>query len=149
MLKLRFPNLFLIIVPILIWNILFSSKLPLDHFFSLSAPQWLLVSENILRLIIFTLPLFMPINKENKYFIIGKRLFIFGVIIYFISWVVLIILPLENIVHMAWLLYMPAITPLVWLIGISLMGDLAIYSGLSILFIILHVSEFIFKYQQP
>ena len=60
-------------IPILIWNIIFTSKLPAAYnptSFNSNIPLFLITLENIFRSIIFVLPLFMKIDISSN---IGKK----------------------------------------------------------------------------
>lgn len=126
LIKTILTNGFIPIVPILIWNIIFTSKLPVVYNpenFNSNIPLFLIVVENIFRSIIFILPLFFKNDiSSNK----GKRglyIYVLGSVLYYISWIILIYAP--NLLWSKSLLGFtaPAYTPIIWLIGISLMAN--------------------------
>lgn len=119
-------NGFLLLIPIFLWNIVFANKLP-ESFqamnFDLGIAKYIIISENILRLIVFVLPLMMTIRLNSTSHKIGLLIYIIGVFIYYSSWLILIYFP-ESRWSTNLLGYMaPAYTPLIWLIGIGLTGD--------------------------
>ncbi len=60
-----FTNGFIPVIPVLIWNAVFTKKLPEEfgpESFDRGIPGPLLISENILRLLVFFLPLCTRIN---------------------------------------------------------------------------------------
>ena len=57
-------NCFLLLVPILLWNVVFAGKLPKAYsaeIFSKDIPRFIEYGENISRLFVFVLPILMPI----------------------------------------------------------------------------------------
>lgn len=142
-------NGFVLVIPILIFNILFTSKLPKefssDHFDE-GIPPALLMSENILRGLVMFLPLLMPLRFESTGQKIGLLLYVAGALIYFLSWILLMRFP--QLVSNWFAFAAPAYTPLLWLIGIGLIGSHLffsipyqpwIYFAGSLLFITFHV----------
>ncbi len=121
-----FTNGFILLIPISVWNIIFSSKLPpafdLKNFNS-NIPPLILIGENLFRTIIFVIPLFMKINIHKTAAKRGLVVYIAGSVIYYLSWLVLMYAPnsmwSNNILGFA----APAYTPIIWLAGISLMTD--------------------------
>ncbi len=119
-------NCIWLLVPIMLWNLVFASRLP-DAFqpelFEKDIPAFIVNGENFFRLVIFLLPLLMPLQITTPGQQIGLRLYSAGTLIYFLSWVMLMVFP-----HSAWSLsafgfLAPAYTPLIWLTGIGLMGS--------------------------
>ena len=148
--KKYFLNCFVLTIPILVWNILLTDKLPkttkpeilIQHI-----SQLITYPENIIRIILFTMMAFMPIQISKTIQKQGLFLFVFGTFIYFISWLVLIYYPESIWSKSAFGLLSPAYTPALWLIGIGLIGDRFyfnlpykrwIFISLSIIFLIFH-----------
>ena len=81
-------NGFLLFIPVLIWNIALSNKLP--DFFKTSTwdkiPKSVLIIENTFRFVSFLLPLLMIIDFTTDYYKYGLALYVIGISIYFISW---------------------------------------------------------------
>jgi hypothetical protein len=119
-------NGYIPIIPILAWNMLFISKLPSafdPKSFNRSIPFLIIVGENLFRVIIFILPLFFRINISTSIGKTGLTVFIFGTLIYFSSWLLLIFFPDSTLSASILGFTAPAYTPLIWLIGLSLMVD--------------------------
>ena len=143
-------NCFWLFIPIIIWNIVFTSKLPIGYsseFFDNNIPMYISYGENILRLILFLLPVIMAFSLDTKIQKIGFSLYIIGTILYFISWLVQIYYP-ESIWSLSVFGFMaPAFTTLIFFIGIGLIGQQTfikipyisiIYIILSIFFMLFH-----------
>ena len=153
-------NCALLLLPIMAWNIAFANKLPRLYaadIFEKDIPTFITLGENIFRLIIFILPLLMPIRTETPIQKIGLTLYFTGTIIYFLSWLAQMYIPQST-----WSLSLfgslaPAYTPLIWLIGIGLIGSSLyfaspyrswMYITLSIIFIAFHLSHTFIAYQR-
>jgi hypothetical protein len=143
-------NCFLLLIPVFIWNIIFTGSLPKGYameYFWKDIPTAIGVSEKILRIIIFCLPLIMSLSLETRLQKIGLIIYLIGLIIYFLSWVLQIYLP-ESFWSKSLLGFMaPAYTTIIWLVGIGLVGTKnflkipyfwVIYICLSAIFVIFH-----------
>ena len=143
-------NCFLLALPILVWNIFLTNKLPKDfqsEIFKKDIPVFLTYGENISRTAVFMLTLMMPLNiltiTQKK----GLFIYIGGTILYFASWLALIYFPHSDWSNNIFGFMAPAYTPLLWLIGIGLIGN-SFYFNLpyrrwffistSIIFLIFH-----------
>lgn len=116
-------NGFLLFVPILIWNLILTKYLPKSYdprTFDNGIPQFLLIGENIFRTVIFLLPLFVKISITGGSEKIGFLIFVIGVLIYFTSWLFLIIAPESGWSKSAIGFTAPAWTIIVWLYGFAL-----------------------------
>jgi hypothetical protein len=119
-------NCFWLLVPILAFNLLFTHLLPAAYqvnIFWKDIPKSISIPENLLRTLVMILPVFMKLGFSTRSQKIGLVLYMAGMLIYFASWTVLILSP-----SCAWSTSMfgflaPAYTPIVWLIGIGLIGD--------------------------
>ena len=117
---------FLLTIPILLWDYLFTDRLPkapLIQPFWKEIPSYIIQIENISRLIMFVLISFMPIKISAPNQKKGLVLYVIGTLLYFVSWLILMYFP-----NSAWSkselgLLAPAYTPLFWLIGIGLIGN--------------------------
>jgi hypothetical protein len=153
-------NCLLLLLPIMAWNIAFASELPrlyTPEIFEKNIPAFITGGENFLRLILFILPLLMPIRIETPMQKLGLGLYIAGTIIYFLSWLLQMYFP-----QSAWSLSLfgalaPAYTPLLWLTGIGLLGSSLYFASpyrswmyimLSILFVAFHLSHTFIAYQR-
>lgn len=143
--RLSWNNHFGFLVPPLIWNVLFTSKLPL-HAFDQEAPGWLLFMETIFRVAAMVYPLLLPIRKERSLFLPGLAVYLLGLLLYFAAWSYLM-LELNTIFSRFPLLqFAPAYLPLLWFSGIAIMAGSYRYFSVSCLFIGLHVGEYLFRY---
>ncbi|MGA2349589.1 MAG: hypothetical protein ABSF70_04075 [Terracidiphilus sp.] len=143
-------NCFWLIVPVMLMNVLLMGKLPKmyqSEVFSRSIPVWVVAGENIFRLGIFVLPLLMQLQITRPGQKTGIVLYLAGLILYFSSWAMQIWFPNNQWSASRWGFMAPSYTPLVWLIGIALVGDSLyvpiyyspwIYIGLSAVFLIFH-----------
>jgi hypothetical protein len=146
-------NGMLLLLPIMAWNMIFASKLPRlysPEVFEKSIPTFITNGENIFRLIIFILPILMPLRIETPNQKLGLGLYTTGTAIYFLSWMMQMYYP-----QSAWSLstlgsLAPAYTPLIWLIGVGLIGSTFyfpspyrswMYILFSIIFVTFHVSH--------
>ena len=143
-------NSFILLLPIFIWNILLIDHLPIafaEPIFTHRIPSVLLYSENITRIIVFILPLFMQFSSRSRGQKIGFSLYIGGVVIYFSSWIALIIAPNTwwSNSHVGFMA--PAYSTLIWFIGIGMVDKKRFpkskiinqsYIIVSTVFVILH-----------
>jgi hypothetical protein len=126
MLKYLF-NGFLLFLPVFLWNAVLFKKLP-PYYQPQSwdrIPKGLDAAENILRILTFLLPLLFSIGFRTKVQIAGWILYLAGLTLYFVSWVVQI-----NGKNNRWhkgLLFRtaPAFTTIFWLTGIGLAGGVS------------------------
>ena len=145
-----FLNCFVITIPILIWNILLTDKLPKTtkpEILIQNISPLIIYAENIIRIIVFTMMAFMPIQISKPIQKKGLLLFILGTFIYFISWLVLIYYPDSLWNKSALGVLSPAYTPALWFVGIGLIGDRFyfnlpykrwVFIALSIVFLLFH-----------
>jgi len=119
-------NCFLLTLPIMIWNMLLTNKLPKafhPEIFWDDIPSFLTYGENISRIIVFTLTFLMPLSILTSTQKKGLFLYIGGTILYFASWLILIYFP-DSGWSTSMLGFMaPAYTPFLWLTGIGLIGN--------------------------
>ena len=143
-------NCFLLVIPIFIWNIILINYLPQTYghdIFGAAIPKYIDGGENILRLILFGLPLFMALSIQSQQERIGFIIYLFGIFLYFTSWILVIIYPQSGWSMSAIGFTAPAFTTIIWFIGIGLIGHKGtinipnlswIYISLSILFVVIH-----------
>lgn len=146
-------NCLLLLLPIMAWNLIFASKLPWaysEEVFSKNIPSMITNGENILRSLVFILPVLMPIRVETQSQKLGLWLYIIGTSIYFLSWLAQIYFPQSAWSLSAWGFLAPAYTPLIWLTGIGLIGSMLYFSSpyrswmyivLSVIFVGFHLSH--------
>lgn len=151
-------NCMLLILPIMAWNVIFAAKLPaayLPEIFQKDIPPFITFGENLFRMLIFITPILMPLRIETKSQKLGLWLYLAGTAIYFISWLAQMYYPQSGWSLSAFGFLAPAYTPLIWLIGIGLIGSTLYFNSpyrswmyivTSILFIAFHVSHAITVY---
>jgi len=124
-------NCFLLTLPIMIWNMLLTNKLPKafqPEIFWKDIPSFLTYAENISRIIVFTLTFLMPLSILTSTQKKGLFLYIGGTILYFASWLILIYFPDSGWSNSMLGFMAPAYTPLLWLTGIGLIGNAFYFS---------------------
>jgi hypothetical protein len=137
--KLTWLNCFWLILPLLIWNLVYGPKLTDPRITSdAHSPAWLLVAENITRIGVFILPLLVPLQLKEPLSKSGLAVYIIGTLIYFASWLPLLFAP-----DSAWSnsnpgLLAPRLTPLLCFLGIATIGGSWPYGALAAAFITLH-----------
>lgn len=121
-----FLNCFILVLPIVLWNMLLTDHLPEDYqpdVFSKDIPSFLIYGEQVSRVIIFLLAFLMPLDVRSKIQKFGLYIYIMGLLLYFASWMPLIYFPNSGWSNSALGFSAPAITPAGWLTGICLMGN--------------------------
>ena len=151
-------NCFLLIIPALILNLLWATRLPpmwQFEFFWKDIPPAIAYGENISRILVNVLPVFMPLRVSTKQQRTGLVIYIIGTLIYFLAWILLVYFPqsawstsLVGSTATAW-------TSLLWLIGIGLIGDSLyipipyrswVYILLSVIFAAFHTLHAVMVY---
>ena len=138
-LELTWVNSFWLLLPLLAWNIIFGSKITQEQIISdAHSPAWLLGAENVFRLITFILPLFLRMKFDTNFGKIGLTVYIIGTLIYFVSWLPLILAP-----GSAWStspagLLAPRLTPFLSFLGIALIGRSWPFGTIAAMFIFFH-----------
>jgi hypothetical protein len=125
-------NCVLLLLPIMAWNLIFASKLPWaysEEVFSKNIPIFVTNGENFFRLIVFILPVLMPLRIETQSQRFGLWLYIIGTVVYFLSWVAQMCFPQSAWSLSIWGFLAPAYTSLIWLIGIGLIGNILYFSS--------------------
>jgi len=119
-------NGYLPLLPILSWNLVLTAHLPpafQPGVFNEDIPFWVLVGENLFRVIVFLMPLFLMLNIRTPRGRWGLVVCLLGVVAYGLSWLVLILAPESNLGSSVLGFAAPAYTPIIWLIGMALMAD--------------------------
>jgi hypothetical protein len=143
----------LLLLPILAWNFVLIGRLPVAIS---SAELWnaiprpLALAENVLRVFVFAVPFFMPLQASTSRQKRGVALFIVGVLVYFASWLPLIAAPQSAWAHSAAGFLAPAYTPVLWLLALGQIGEKLswgngyrpwMYAVLSMLFLAVHLAH--------
>ena len=143
-------NCFILLLPVFIWNAIFFKSLPLfyqEEYFEKDIPPFVKWSENILRIIVFIMPLIMKISIKNTVNKVGLILYILGIIVYFSSWLMQIYCPKTKWSRSLAGFMAPAYTTIIWFVGICLIGSVTfikipyfafIYFTFCLLFVTVH-----------
>lgn len=132
-------NCFWLILPLLLWNLALGARITQTAITSdAHSPKWLLIAENISRILVFALPLIIPIQVRDAWQKTGMIVYILGTLVYFATWLPLLLAP-----NSAWStspagLLAPRLTPFLSFLGIALIGQAWIYGLLAAAFIFLH-----------
>lgn len=150
---------FMLLLPVLLWNIVFVNRLP--EVYTNKAiwddiPSWLMLSEHALRMVVFMAPLFLKISFKLKTQKAGLALYLIGLLLYFLSWIWQIYFP-QSSWSTSLMGYMaPAYTTMFFFLGIGLIGRQSImnipkpgtvYIAISLLFVIVHSCHAYLAYQ--
>ena len=121
-----FLNCFILTIPILVWDFIFTNKLPKAYqpeIFWNNIPSFITYGENISRIVMFVFISLMPLKILSAIQKKGFTLYIAGTLAYFASWLILMYYPNNMWSKSVLGLLAPAYTPLFWLIGIGLIGN--------------------------
>ncbi len=118
-------NSFLLVVPALVVDLLWASRLPAEWQFDVfwrEIPPALAYGERISSLVVNILPVFMPLCISTPRQRQGLAAYIVGMLAHIAAWVMMVFFPqsawstsLVGSTATAW-------TPLLWLVGIGLVG---------------------------
>ncbi len=143
-------NCFLLLIHIFIWNIFLVDYLPKGYNYDIfwkDVPRFIGYGENIFRIIVFVLPVVMMLSFKTRTEKIGLLIYLVGIVIYFLSWIIMISFPVSTWSRSALGFMAPAYTTIIWLIGIGLIGNRSffripklsqIYIYLSMIFVFFH-----------
>ena len=146
-------NCFVLLLPVFLWNILFTTSLPRGYsmeFFWKDIPPVIGITENVLRMVVFFLPLLMPLTVKTCGQKIGLGIYIAGLVIYFLSWLLQIYYPDSVWSESAFGFLAPAYTTMIWLVGIGLVGTRLfikapyrpiVYIAISAAFVVVHTTH--------
>jgi hypothetical protein len=137
--QIQWRNCFWLLLPLLVWNIFLSPAVTIEKVISdANSPGWLLLAENITRILVFVLPLFLLLRVKDNLSKIGLVIYLAGLLIYFATWVPLILMPDAVWSQSAVGLLAPRITPFLPFLGIALISHSLAYGVISAIFILLH-----------
>lgn len=146
-------NCGLLLLPAVAWNIGLTQHLPAAFQpaeFWREIPAPLAFTENALRIAVFVLPFLMPLDLARPGARRALLVFIVGTLVYFASWLALILYPDSAWSRSLLGFAAPAYTPLLWLVGIALLGERLywvafyrwwMYALLSIAFLFAHIAH--------
>lgn len=121
----------LLTIPILAWNLAFTSYLPpplTPSEFWRDIPRGIVFGENVFRSLVSVLPFFMPLREDPRRRRQGMAWFGIGVGLYFTSWLLLMLLPRSRWSTSAAGLLAPAYTPIVWLGALGMLGPRLVFA---------------------
>jgi hypothetical protein len=143
-------NCFILLVPVFLLNLLCAKQLPkpyqAENFWK-DIPAFIGTMENIMRIIVFIVPLFLKLALEEPRQKIGLLIYIAGIIFYFASWMVQIYFQESSWSKSLFGFAAPAYTTIIWFVGIGLIGKsllfdipyhYSIYIGLAAVFVVFH-----------
>ncbi len=151
---LTWRNCFWLILPLLVWNLVYGPKITDPRITSdAHSPAWLLILENITRIAVFVLPLLIPLRivgaSLGEVLPTGSRLvlttsgmglimYIIGMLIYFASWLPLLFAPGSAWSNSLPGLLAPRLTPFLCFLGIAMIGHSWTYAFIGATFTLLH-----------
>ena len=138
-LELRLLDCLWLILPLLAWNVILGPHIIQEAITSdAHSPKWLLTSENVVRILVFALPLFIPLQITEIWGKAGLTVYIIGTLVYFASWLPLLLAPTSAWSTSPAGLLAPRLTPYFSFLGIALIGQSWPYGLVSMVFIFLH-----------
>lgn len=157
-----FKNGIWLTFPILIFSFSLMNSLPSELTpaqFNKGISGELLICENIVRIFVFTMPAFFSVGISTNTQKRGLTLYLAGVILYYLSYLTLIIYPDSSWSTSMIGFVATAYTNIFWMIGLSLLGEKfyfpkrlryrpVFYFAPAIVFLILHTAHAIVVYQR-
>ena len=142
-LELYWLNCIWLILPLLAWNLILGPRISDPRVTSDShSPKWLLIAENIVRILVFALPLLIPlprgVNGQPALAKAGLAVYILETLVYFVSWLPLLLAPTSTWSNRPAGLQAPRLAPFLSFLGIALLGDSWQYGIIATVFIYLH-----------
>ena len=142
-LELHLLNCLWLILPLLAWNIGLGPRIADPRVTSDShSSKWLLMAENIARVMVFALPVLMPLPGRADFPsalpTAGLAVYMLGTLVYFAAWLPLLLVPASAWSNSTAGLLAPRLTPFLSFLGIALLGGSWIYGGIAAVFIFLH-----------
>ena len=138
-LEIKWLNCMWLILPLIIWNLIFGPKLSdLRLTSDANSPVWQLFAENGVRIVVFALPLLIPLQVQDSISKNGLFVYVLGTLVYFASWLPLMFAPQSAWSQGALGALAPFVTPLAVFYGIALIGHSWSYGLVSTIFICLH-----------
>jgi hypothetical protein len=139
LLRLTWLNCFWLILPLLAWNLLLGPHITDPRISSdAHSAKWLLATENLTRIFVFAFPLLLPLQGKDSLSKAGLAIFIFGTLIYFASWLPLLLAPGSAWSSSMTGLLAPRLTPFLSFLGIAMIGHSWPYGSISAVFIFIH-----------
>lgn len=140
MIGFSFLNGIWFLVPVLVWNVVFSPRLTQEGFRANHlVPKWILAAETVFRFAVFAFPVLLPLTADNPYLAAGLTVYAFGIAVYFLSWVPLMRNPRGAWSRSAAGILAPHVSPLILFTGIAMIGQSPLYAALAGVFTVFHV----------
>jgi hypothetical protein len=141
--ELTVANCFWLILPLLGWNLFLGPRITDPRVTSdAHSPKWLLIAENAIRILVFALPLLMPLPRgadwQSALTKAGLIVYILGTLVYFAAWLPLLFAPASGWSNSTPGLLAPRLTPFLSFLGIALLGTAWPYGVIAAVFIFLH-----------
>ncbi len=137
--ELLWLNCLWLLLPLLIWNVAVTTRITIKEVISDSySPGWLLMAENLTRILVFAFPILVPLQVTDHRSRIGLVLYLGGTLIYFATWIQFLLAPDAERSHSTMGLLAPRLTPILPFLGIALIGCSVPYAFISALFVTLH-----------
>ncbi len=117
---------FLLVIPILVWNVYLAKYLPAGYAAGGpwdQVPVGLSAVENVLRAVVLLPPLVMQLGASSGQQVVGVGVYAVGVIAYVASWSAQIWAPTSRWSRSVCGFLAPAYTAGIWLTGIGLIGE--------------------------
>ena len=138
--QLTWFNSFWLILPLLAWNLVLGPRITQQAITSdAHSPKWLLIAENVIRVLVFALPVLIPLPRGADWQSapprIGLAVYIVGTLVYFASWLPLLLAPDSAWSNCAFGLLATRLTPFLSFLGIALIGGSWPYGTIAAMFI--------------
>lgn len=148
---------FLLVVPVLLWNVFLWRRLPQAFQKEIwdDIPRPLSFVESGVRFVVFLFSIILFLEIRTVLQVVGFVIFGIGILVYFASWVPQILQPESRWSKSLLGFCAPAYTPIVWLVGIALIGQHMlfdvwyqywIYILLSVVFVGVHTLHSVLVY---
>ena len=141
--ELTLLNCFWLMLPLLAWNLILGPRMNNPRVTSdAHSPQWLLIAENLSRILVLALPVLIPLPRGSDWLSTlpkaGMAVYIIGALVYFCSWLPLLLTPASIWSNNPAGLLAPRLTPYLSFLGIALLGGSWLYGVIAVVFIFFH-----------
>jgi hypothetical protein len=141
--EITLANCLWLMLPLLVWNLILGPRIRDPRVASdAHSPKWQLLAENGSRILVFALPLLLPLPSGAEWQSgraqVGLAVYILGTLVYFATWLPLLFAPASAWSNHPAGLLAPRLTPYLPFLGIALLGGSWLYGGIAAVFICLH-----------
>lgn len=127
--------------------------------FNKDIPDGLVMGENIARIFVFGMPLFFSVGLSTKNQKRGVILYLVGIVLYYLSYLLLIFAPDSTWSNSLVGFTAPAYTNFFWMVGLGLLGEnfyfparlqyrSRFYIVPTLIFLIFHIAHTVIVYQR-